>query len=262
MIATVGDNCMDVYSKLNQSYPGGNAVNVAVYLRRAGMNVSYIGYVGNDGYGEKMKNALASKGVDISHVHTIDGKTAVTMVELVDGDRVFGDYDEGVMVDFKLSEEDMHYIAATPIVHTAIWGNIEDQLPELKKLGKTISFDFSDQLDHEIVAKALPYVDYAFFSYDQDDEYIRDYILAAWQPSLKYIIVTLGEHGSIAYDGQMFMKQDIIPVEVVDTMGAGDSFIAGFLAAITNELPIEECLKRGAESSAITIQYMGAWHVN
>jgi fructoselysine 6-kinase len=262
MIATVGDNCMDVYSKLNQSYPGGNAVNVAVYLRRAGVDVSYIGFVGNDGYGEKMKSALLAKGVDINHVHTIDGKTAVTMVELLDGDRVFGDYDEGVMAGFKLSEADIRYISDMPMIHTAIWGNIENQLPQLKQLGKTISFDFSDQLDHEIIAKALSYIDYAFFSYTQDDEYIRNYILSAWQPSLKNIIVTLGEHGSIAYDGKSFMKQDIIPVQVVDTMGAGDSFIAGFLAGILNQQPLVDCLKLGAESSAITIQYMGAWHVN
>ena len=262
MIATIGDNCMDVYSKLNQSYPGGNAVNVAVYLRRSGVDVSYIGYVGNDEYGEQMKNALIGKGIDISHVHTIDGQTAITMVELIDGNRVFGDYNEGVMAGFKLSEADLRYISDIPIIHTAIWGNIETQLPQLKQLGKTISFDFSDQLDHEIVAKALPYVDYAFFSYERDDEYIHDYILSAWHASIKYIVVTLGEHGSIAYDGKKFIKQDIIPVEVVDTMGAGDSFIAGFLVAIVNQQSLEECLKRGAESSAITIQYMGAWHVN
>lgn len=262
MIATVGDNCMDVYSKLDQSYPGGNAVNVAVYLRRSGLDVSYIGHVGTDRFGKQMKSALAAKGIDISHIHTVVGKTAVTMVELIDGDRVFGDYNEGVMADFKLSESDIHYLDRTPIIHTAIWGNIEDQLPQLKQLGKVISFDFSDQLDHEIVEKALPFVDYAFFSYDKDDDYIHDYILNAWRPSLKNIVVTLGEHGSIAYDGESFYKQGIIPVNVVDTMGAGDSFIAGFIVGIMNEQALEECLKRGAESSAITIQYMGAWHVN
>lgn len=62
--------------------------------------------VGDDDYGTKLKQDLARMGVDISHVHTKHGVTAQTQVELHDNDRVFGDYTEGVMADFALSEED------------------------------------------------------------------------------------------------------------------------------------------------------------
>ena len=79
LIATVGDNCMDVYAQLGQSFPGGNAVNVAIYLKRLGEEASYTGVVGDDHYGEQMKKALAAKGVDISHLHTRHGSTAITM---------------------------------------------------------------------------------------------------------------------------------------------------------------------------------------
>ena len=262
MIATVGDNCMDVYAKESQSFPGGNAVNVAVYLQRLGVHSSYTGYVGNDQYGEKMKQALASKGVDTSHLHTVEGKTAITMVELVNGDRVFGDYDEGVMAGFNLSPQDIDFLCQHELIHTAIWGNIENQLPALKACNAIISFDYSDQLEHTTVAKALPYTDYAFFSYKQDDSYIRDYIHQHWNQANRSMVVTLGENGSIAYDGNKFYTQGIVPVPVVDTMGAGDSFIAGFLSAIEKGYPLEACLRCGADSAATTIQYMGAWHVD
>lgn len=46
------------------------------------------------------------------------------------------------------------------------------------------------------------------------------------------MVVTRGEKGSMAYDGEKFYYGGIVPCEVVDTMGAGDSFIAGFLYAI------------------------------
>ena len=63
--------------------------------------------------------------VDISHVHTKHGVTAQTQVELHDNDRVFGDYTEGVMADFALSEEDYAWLAQYDIVHAAIWGHAQ-----------------------------------------------------------------------------------------------------------------------------------------
>lgn len=82
--------------------------------------------VGDDDYGTKLKQDLARMGVDISHVHTKHGVTAQTQVELHDNDRVFGDYTEGVMADFALSEEDYARLAQYDIVHAAIWGHAED----------------------------------------------------------------------------------------------------------------------------------------
>ena len=49
--AAIGDNCMDVYDKTGEVYPGGNPVNVAVHIARLGGRASYIGVVGDDAYG-------------------------------------------------------------------------------------------------------------------------------------------------------------------------------------------------------------------
>ena len=84
--------------------------------------------------------------VDISHVHTKHGVTAQTQVELHDNDRVFGDYTEGVMADFALSEEDYAWLAQYDIVHAAIWGHAEDAFPQLHAAGKLTAFDFSGQV--------------------------------------------------------------------------------------------------------------------
>ena len=101
-IAAAGDNCMDVYDKENKAFPGGNPVNVAVYVARLGGASAYIGPVGTDVYGKQMMDAIQGKGVDVSRMKILEGTTAVTHVEIVDGDRVLGDYEEGVMADFKL----------------------------------------------------------------------------------------------------------------------------------------------------------------
>ena len=68
-VAAVGDNCVDVYEKEGKQYPGGNPVNVAVYLKRMGVDASYTGVVGTDECGKTMIEALNGKDVDTSHVH-------------------------------------------------------------------------------------------------------------------------------------------------------------------------------------------------
>ena len=96
-IGCVGDNCVDHYRQTGEDHFGGNPVNVAVYTRRLGDGISYVGAVGTDGRGAALLDALRGRGVDVSHVHVDEGSTAVTYVEHINGDRVFGDYDEGVM---------------------------------------------------------------------------------------------------------------------------------------------------------------------
>lgn len=131
-IAAVGDNCIDYYDQTGEAYAGGNPVNVAVYTVRLGGQASYTGAVGDDANGNFMRQAITNKGVDTSHLKTLPGATAVTHVEIVDGDRILGDYEEGVLADFKLDQEDIDFIASHDLMVTGIWGMIEHDLPVLR----------------------------------------------------------------------------------------------------------------------------------
>lgn len=259
-IAAVGDNCMDVYENLGKAFPGGNPVNVAVYSVRLGGEASYTGVVGNDKYGKIMIDALNAKGVDTSHVKVLPGNTAITQVELVDGERVFGDYDEGVLAQFKLSDEDIEFLCSQDMVVTGLWGKIENYLYKIKAKGTPIAFDFANKLDDPVIEKAIYHVDYAFFASDDGDtEFIRDYMKKMHAKGPKIVTVTLGDKGSIAYDGEKFTTFGIVPCDVKDTMGAGDSYIAGFLRGILQGKELKECMHMGAANSSVTLQYNGAW---
>ncbi|MEC1521924.1 fructoselysine 6-kinase [Neobacillus niacini] len=258
-IATVGDNCMDVYQTSGNAYPGGNPVNVAVYLTELGADSSYIGWVGCDSYGERMSKEILKKGVDITHLSKKDGKTAVTYVELVNNDRVFGEYDEGVMADFILTQDELDFIGTHQLIHAGVWGHVEEYYSHFKEMGLQTSFDFSNQLDHRLVKTLPQYVDYSFFSYTQDDPFIRQFLKDVKNNGSKITIATLGENGSLAYDGEQFYKSGVVAVDVVDTMGAGDSFISGFIYGKLKGFSTAKCLELGAETAAKTIQYFGAW---
>lgn len=258
-IATVGDNCMDVYQANGKAYPGGNPVNVAVYLKGLGADSAYIGWVGSDEHGEVMREKIQEKGVDIKHLLKKDGKTAVTQVELNGNDRCFGEYDEGVMAEFCLTEEEVDFIASHQMVHAGIWGHVEENYAVFKERGVLTSFDFSDQLNHSLVKTLPQFVDYSFFSYTQDDAFIREFLMEVKRSGSRVAVATLGENGSLAYDGDQFHKSGAVQTDVVDTMGAGDSFIAGFIYGILEGRPIGGCLELGSQTAAKTIRYFGAW---
>lgn len=258
-IATVGDNCIDYYHNLEKGFPGGNPVNVSVYLKRLGVSTAYVGVVGNDEYGKILMDSLSDKGVDISHLHVVEGKTAVTQVDLIEGERVFGDYEEGVMANFRLTPEDVDFLCSFDLIVSGLWGKIEKSLSDLKRRGQLIAFDFATKLDDPIVDIAIVNVDYAFFAADEDNDTLRSYMKKQQEKGPKVLVVTLGENGSIAYDGLKFYRYGIVKCHVVDSMGAGDSYIAGFLKAYLEGKEIMECMEQGAKNSSITLGYTGAW---
>ncbi|MDD3138876.1 MAG: fructoselysine 6-kinase [Lachnospiraceae bacterium] len=259
-LAAVGDNCMDVYKNTGMAYPGGNPVNVAVYFVRLGGEASYTGVVGTDKYGTLMKEKIGEKGVDVSHIRFKEGNTAITHVELIDGERVFGEYEEGVLADFELTGEEKDFICKHDIVVTGLWGNVHDDLAELKERGMKIAFDAATRPKDDAAQIAIPSVDYFFFATDDGDTpELRAQMKELHTKGPALVITTLGEQGSIVFNGESFITFGIVKCNVVDTMGAGDSFIAGFLKGALEGMSIEECMKLGATSSSVTLEYNGAW---
>ena len=207
-----------------------------------------------------MKDSIAAKGVDTSHVRFVEGNTAITYVELINGDRVFGDYDEGVLADFRLTEEEIDFLCNHDLVVTGLWGNVHYDLKKIKQKGVRIAFDAATRTEDEAAQVAVLQADYFFFASDfGDTEELRQKMKELHAKGPKLVIVTLGEKGSLVYDGNDFTFFGIVPCRVVDTMGAGDSYIAGFLKGIMEEKNILDCMKMGAENASQTIGYHGAW---
>ena len=259
-IACVGDNCIDYYDDNGQAFPGGNPVNVAVYAKRLGAESAYLGAVGTDRYGDLLLSRLMEKGVDISHVQCLPGATALCHVTHVNGDRVLGDYDEGVMADFSLRQEDLTYLSEFDLVVTGLWGHAENSLAAIRAMGIPIAFDGAERPFDPAGLIALPQTDIAFFSNDllPADE-LKERILSIASLGPKLVVATRGGQGSLAYDGNRFVACPPAPCELIDTMGAGDSYIAGFLLAWLRDSSLIACMQAGAQNAAVTIGYAGAW---
>lgn len=245
-IAGVGLSCIDVYENLNRYYPTGNSVDFLIHMSRLGVQTSIVSVVGNDSYGRQMEKVLKREKVGVSHLHVAEGDTAMFKMDLKKNDRVHKEKLEGVMSKFSLTEDDILFIQEHDYIHSNFSGRVTDSLPVFKKYGLSTIFDYSTRVNKD-ARLTLPNVDYAFFSYDQDDNFIRDYIVWAYEFGPRLVIVTFGEKGSLAYDGKTFYEGGIVPSRVVNTVGAGDSFCAGFMYGIIHNHEIHECLRMGAK---------------
>lgn len=269
--AAIGDNCIDHYTQYtdgagrvfqNVKYPTGNAVDTGVNLQKLGVPTAIISTTGNDENGAWMQQTLQAEGLDTSHLKVGEGATAITYMTLNGTDRVHGDYIEGVLEHIVFDEADISFAAAHDLVHTALWGNAQDALPAIKAQGNAkISFDYADRLEHPLVESTLAYVDYGFYSYHKNrDAFIEAFLKDKVDRGMTLAVATFGEQGSLAYDGKSFTSYGIVPAkQVVNTVGAGDSFIAGFLYGVLNEWPVQACLAKGAAVAASVVEVFEPW---
>lgn len=260
-VAAIGDNCIDVYERIGRKYPTGNVVDTGINIQKLGIPVSVISTTGSDENGKWMVETLTKEGVDLSHFKVGDGATAITYMDMDGLDRVHGDYVEGVLENIVFDDEDIRFASEHDLVYTALWGKAEDTLPKIKALsGTKISFDYADRLDHELVEKTLPYVDYGFYSYHKERApFIEGYLKDKVDRGMKIAVATFGDKGSLAYDGKRYYEGGIYPAQLVNTVGAGDSFIAGFLYEILMGSDIEKCLDTGARVAARVVSTFHPW---
>ena len=257
-LAAVGFCCADIYENIGRWYPTGNGVDWGIHLARLGYPVSVVSVVGDDGYGRDMRKVLSREGIDVSHLRTEEGSTCVTRMELRNGtDRLHLESVDGVMEHYRLTEEEFAFTAEHTLIHTDLFGNVLTHLPRWKNAGVKVLMDFSIySRDPEYKCRELfPYVDYVFFSADG----IPEGEVESWMKEIadcgpKLVTATLGEQGSLTWDGSMMHRAGIVNAEnVVNTVGAGDSYIAGFTAGLLEGAPVEECMRRGAALAAKVI---------
>ena len=156
---------------------------------------------------------------------------------------------------------DMDFIRKFDVVICDVWGKVEGQFKELKERGITTAFDCATYLESNASEKAIPYTDYLFYSTDENDNLqLREQMKKIHEKGPKYVICMMGTAGSMCYDGKDFHRFGIIPCEeVVDSMGAGDSYIAGFLKGMTEGKSVEAAMEIGATNATETLKYFGAW---
>ncbi len=262
MIA-VGDNVVDCYLDQGLYYPGGNAVNVAVNCKRYGFDgCSYIGVFGDDDKARHIQRSLEQEGVTFHHSRFVKGISGQPRVRLIDGDRRFVGGPKNTVqhtLKLKLTPEDLDFIAQHEICHTSCYSSIEEELPKIKQ-SSAISFDFSDYRDRAYLEKVCPHIRFGFFTGSGlNDAQIKELMNLAQELGTEIVGVTIGEKGAVFLKDGVFYKVGTKPITVVDTMGAGDSFIAAFLTSYLKAGDMEQALDEAATRAAEACTFYGAY---
>lgn len=243
-----GDNVVDQYEHIKTMYPGGNCVNVCAYATMFGVEkAAYMGYFGNDQNAEYVISVLEKLGIEMVKCRQLNGENGWARVTLIDGDRTFLGCNEGGIrgeTPYVLDRFDLEYIRQFDVVHSGNYCFTETELHKIKEAGVPVAFDFSDDSTEAYYKKVVPDVDYAFCSFDGDDEAAKEHLKMITGFGAKLAVASRGAKGCILYNGKEFYEQPAAPLEkVVDTMGAGDSLISSFLIGYTDRI------KKGVEQS-------------
>jgi len=260
-IIGIGDNVVDYYEHQGLMYPGGNALNVPVMCNRIGATQSsYIGILGTDLAGKHVLESLKLEGIDVSHVRQVMGPNGEATVSLREGDRVFVGSTGGVqdLLTIRLSNDDLAFIREHDLLHTSVYSHIEG---ELKNIALDISFDFSTRRDAAYLGRVCPLISLAFFSgSDLASDECSSLMKQVSSYGVETVVITRGADGALCWqDGQTFSQPAVAVTQLVDTLGAGDAFIAGFLTARAEQRDIPACLRMAAETAAETCAYFGAF---
>jgi len=247
---------------------GGAELNVAIGCARLGIQSGWISRLGNDDFGKYILKTTRGEGIDISEVKLVDEyPTSVYFREvLADGSSRSFYYREKSPTSTMRSEElNEEYIKQAKILHItgvfpSITKNNQDIILEAVKLAKkhklTVSFDPNIRLKmwtkeeaKAYIEKVLPHVDILLIGDEEieillGDTTIEDAIKAFHECGIEKVIVKKGAKGAIASDGKNVYEVDAIkPKALVDTVGAGDGFAAGFLTSVIKGKTLEECVK-------------------
>lgn len=251
---------------------GSSSAIFASNISTLGSKVAFIGKTGIDSFARIIIKSLEKKGVDTSRIIQTDAfNTGATIVLNYEEDRAMVTY-PGAMNDFKLDDIDFNFIAQAGHIHFSsvflqpgIKKDILILFKKAKDMGLTTSLDpqWDPNEKWELnIQDLLPYVD-VFLPNIKELEYLTN--TSSLHESIRKvrsfcrnIVVKHGNDGAYLWNGKEIIHQPaFLNKEVVDCIGAGDSFNAGFISKFINKVPLEECLEFGALTGAINTTKSG-----
>lgn len=252
---------------------GGDALNEAIVLSKLGIRTGLTGRMGGDGFGRFALDAAAGCGIDISGVRVLpEERTSVSIVLIDDqGDRHFL-CSSGNIHHFCFEDVDLDLLGRSGIVNIGSLISMrsfdgegaERLLFEARARGAITSADVSGT--HRKLGDLtgeLKQLDFFMPSCDEAVEIAgHDDPDACADAFLKYVrqavVIKLGAKGCLIKTHLERLVLPGFPVRAVDTTGAGDNFVAGFLAGLSRGLTLRECGLLANAAGAIATTQVGA----
>lgn len=286
-LAVIGSLNMDIVNRVEQAprpgqtiraletsfIPGGKGANQAVAAARAGASVVMIGAIGDDAYGQTLKETLAKAGADTSGVITkknISSGVAFISVDTQGENSIIvaeGANGRLSIQDIKESESLLEQTERVLFQNEIPFETLLYALKYLASLNKYIIYNPAPALDippevyqwisllilNETEAEAL-----SGLKVDTEEDILQA-AKALLQKGCREVILTLGAKG-LLYINQsgIVSRMDAFKVTAVDTTAAGDTFVGAYAAGVSKNMSIQEALRFASAASALAVTRKGA----
>ena len=249
---------------------GGKGANQAVQCAKLGLETFMVGKVGNDGFGTKLLADLKEYGVDTSFIGTGRASTGLGVVNAVDDGKVTATIYKGANYDLTCADIDQaeKLIADSGIVILQL---------EVPRKVVEYTIDMAKRHNCYVILNAAPASEIAEEKLNLVDCLVVNETEASYYTGRKVsnqqeaeavceelfkrvsglLVLTLGEKGSILYNGKKAYQFEAEKVDAVETTGAGDSYIGAIAYALTEDFPYEKMGHFAARISAKTVMKVG-----
>ena len=246
--------------------PGGKGANQALAAARAGAAVRFIASVGKDDFGQRALANLGQAGIDIKAVARRDRPTACATISV---DR---DGENQIVVS---SGANLATVAGqlNPDEGDLVLQQMEIPLPEILS-----GIDLAHARGAKTILNAAPFQSTPAAALAKLDVLIVNEIEARMladdlgldatdlagacakvqERFTTTVVLTLGPDGAMAFAQDQAFQAGVLPIQALDTVGAGDAFVGAFVAAMAADLSLEDCLRRGSVAGGLTCLQPGA----
>ncbi|MER6949337.1 ribokinase [Nonomuraea sp. NPDC000554] len=279
MISVFGSANMDLVAYVSQApkrgetvtgrefrtVPGGKGANQAIAAARAGTHVSFLGAVGDDGFGTEMRATLAEAGVDVERLRRVPGPSGIAHIVVDDagGNSIIVVPGANGTVT-GLTDEDRAVIAASQalllqlelpmeaVVAAARAGRASD-VPVI--LTPAPAQPLPDELLDAVTVLVPNEHEAAAITGVTDPDAAADALLKR----VPEVLITLGSEGALyaSRSGER-LREPAVRVTAVDTTAAGDTFVGAFAVARAEGRAPAECLRFASAAAALSVQREGA----
>lgn len=261
---------------------GGAELNFAIGIARLGLHTGWISRLGNDEFGKYIYNFVRGEGIDVSEVKLVDGyPTSLNFKEIMEDGDGSTYYYRSNSPTLTLSNESIteSYFEKAKLLHiTGVFPAIDEKnieiihtaISEAKKQNLLISFDpnirlklWTKERAREVLRQFLPHVDIFLAGLEEAELLLgtndpKEIIEECKKLGISYIAIKLGDKGSIGYANEEYIEAPPIPPKkIVDTVGAGDGFDAGFVYGVLNNWPLKKILNFANTIGSMVISVKG-----
>lgn len=264
---------------------GGAESNVAIALRRLGLRSRWVGRVGSDEFGTLIAGGLRAEGVDAVVIVDAHAPTGVMLKHHAIGGRTVVSYRRTGSAGSKVRPDDvlpwidtarlLHVTGITPALSQTARDATVRAVRRAADLGCDVSLDvnyraalWSKGDAGAVLRELLPYTAVLFADRLEASvltgpghEALSDADLLDQLTLLgpKEVVLKQGADGALASVDGVLLDVEAVPVQVVDTVGAGDAFVAAYLAERLADAPAEQRLRSAALAGALACTVSGDW---